>query len=223
MRFFVAMFLVVVLGVLGACAPGSAGPEQTEEEDAVALVNGEQITESEFSGRLDRMMTTYEQQGVPVEDEEMVGQLEQALLEEMINQTLLLQRAENLGITVSDADVDAEYEQIVEQAQGEEALQQQMEQQGITQSELEQMIEQQLVLGQLIEHLTEQEGTDISEADIEERYQEYASSSEQGEDFPPLEEVEDQLEQELEQEQQNQVVQDLLDELHDEAEIETYL
>jgi peptidyl-prolyl cis-trans isomerase SurA len=78
--------------------------KHTPPPNVAAEVNGHAIT----YGDLDKLyQTQYQQNGNPNEDQVMSNKLE--VLNGMITQEIMLQRAEKLGLTAVDADVDTEY------------------------------------------------------------------------------------------------------------------
>jgi foldase protein PrsA len=82
--------------------------------DVIATVNGEPITFVRFSEALDRR----QREIATVADPEA---LENSVLTELINQTLVAQEAEKLGIEVTDAEIDAEIASLKEIIENDEA------------------------------------------------------------------------------------------------------
>jgi len=94
--------------------------------DVVARVNGEAITSVE----LDRAFTSVRQQFGEMFDGEDGDALEKQfkgrILDDLITQEVILQKANEMGIVVSDEEVDAEVAMITEQFGGEELLDQEL-------------------------------------------------------------------------------------------------
>ncbi|HYO87178.1 MAG TPA: peptidylprolyl isomerase, partial [Candidatus Limnocylindrales bacterium] len=81
--------------------PVEALPVNAQGVSVVAVVNGQDIT-------LDAFQTTLEQREVQAVDVPNSGAFQDAVLASMIEQMLIAQGAERLGITVTEADLDAE-------------------------------------------------------------------------------------------------------------------
>ncbi len=71
---------------------------------AAAVVNGEPISLAFFQNEVDRYLLAQESLGKPVNDEALVREI---VLNDLINQVLLGQAAQEAGIEVNDADVQA--------------------------------------------------------------------------------------------------------------------
>ncbi len=111
--------LMLVVSLLSAC---SQPPTPTEEVvdtpsvtatpseptptpvPAVAIVNGERLPLAWYQGELQRYLLAQENLGTPVEDPAAAGEI---VLNDLIDQLLLAQAAEQAGTVISDADVQA--------------------------------------------------------------------------------------------------------------------
>lgn len=96
----------IVAAALVVCALGACKQEKAPEMDpeVVAIVNGEPISRSVFEKELTRELRSFE----PVEPQrpEQVEPYRRALLNEMIDRTLLLQAAAKANLTASPEEVD---------------------------------------------------------------------------------------------------------------------
>lgn len=207
--------LLLAAVMLTACA------EDTNEVEAVAIVNGEQVSLAEFEDRLDQKTSQYEAQGIAIDEEEgMREQIEEEVLDTLIAETLILEYAAEQGIEASQEDVDAEYASLVEQVGGEEALNELLSAQGMDSNDLKELLPDQIVFQRVLEQEREARGLSVTEDDIRATYEMY---EEMQPDMPPFEEVRPQLEQELEQQQQMEVFAELSEELREQADVEVLL
>jgi len=90
-------FLVILLLAL-ALPPFLTGSDNTVVEEIVARVNNEIITRSEFARSKDELRKEAQQQD-PVNADKIISEREQNVLRDLIDQSLLLGRGKDLGIT----------------------------------------------------------------------------------------------------------------------------
>ena len=106
-KFRVVAVVVAVVGCLldSACSP-SHGPSQPGPSEAVAVVNGQPVFRSQFEENLERNLRRYGE-GVKNLPPAMHARVQQSVLHQLVQQTLVTQRAEELSIRISDQDLDA--------------------------------------------------------------------------------------------------------------------
>ncbi len=143
------LLLIAVVGILLlALVTYNSNPfsDLFSFDKVVATVNGVEITESSLQEEIDKLPDYYKTGAI---DEET---LRSAILEQLIARELLLAEAENKGITVSSAELEATIANITAEAQVTlEELQQKLEEQNVTISEFEEAIETQILMNKLIE------------------------------------------------------------------------
>jgi hypothetical protein len=150
-------FMLMLVGtlVLGACSSDSAEKESNKEKnkEAVATVNGENIASEEYQKELEATKAMYTQQGVDFEeiDGEMKKQVEQSVLDQLINTKLVLQSAEDDGISVGQKEIDAEIGNVKEQFEDDKQYQAALKENKITEEELTQQVRQQLIITQYLD------------------------------------------------------------------------
>ncbi len=235
--------LLLVTGLLFTACGSPATEEPAEEEvnmgEPVASVNGELIYETQFQQVIERMMWTYEQQGMDFsgeEGDELRLQVEESVLDHLIQQALLIQEAEKLNLTVSDEDVDAEFESLRSQFDTEEAFQEILDNTMFTEEELKETLKTEMTIESLLESVVEE--IEVAEEDIEGMYASYEEQfqaqmetmEEDGEELtdeekaamalPPYEEIKEELRLQLLQEKQQEVMMAYVDELMESSEIE---
>lgn len=188
-----------------------------EEGEVLAKVDGENITKDDIKPSLDRMKSQYSAQGIDVSEEEgMEDMLLYQAVQNHIQQKLLLDHAEEKGLEVESEDIQNEFDQIAGGFENQEQLDTALNQAGMTENEFKEEIRISL-LAQLV---AEDEGLElnVSEEEIEERYQQY--QAQMGEDIPPMEEVREQIVTELENQKMDSILANLLEELREEREVE---
>lgn len=222
-----ATIAVVILLALGAAylvstgklsnAPiGDMGEETTGATGPVAIVNGEEIPRETFNKNFNQFKTALTQSGSTATDE----QISQQTLDAMINTELLLQKAESEGISVTDADVQTEYDRLVQNAGGAEAFAAQLEQAGFSEDELRTQLAEELTINAYIESATDFESITVTDEDVATFYEEL---SVQNPALPALDDVREQIKEQLRIQAQQQQVAALIAELRAEAEIEVMI
>ena len=159
-----------------------------DEDAAIATVNDEEIKKKELMEVEQEQIQQMEMQGMDPEDEEVSAMLEQQreqTLEELITQVVLEQKVEEEGITVSDEDIEEEYQQVAQQFGGEEQLEQQIEAQGLSSEDLKEEIADHLptqkYLENYIDENIEPEELEFTEEELEEEYERQQEQIEQQE------------------------------------------
>lgn len=104
-RIFIAITIISIALVLGCSKP-------------VATVNGEKITLKTFNLRMKEMMSEHKAQGAKVDEK----RLKDAVLQELIAETLMLQGAKEKGINVTEDELNREIDLIKKNVGGEEKL-----------------------------------------------------------------------------------------------------
>lgn len=162
--------LMVIMLVAAACGgetpdAGDAtdAPDAGEDADlpdgAVAVVDGNEITEETFEDRYDQVLA------IPSVAEQIEGQREAAeptlraqVLSQLLVSDILLRGAEDdFGIEVTDEDVRDRLEELEEEAGGEDEFAAELEETGLTK---EVLVDQQLPLEIMIEQVEDELGDD---------------------------------------------------------------
>jgi peroxiredoxin len=187
---------------------------------AVAVVNGEEIAREEFERQLDQVKAYYEQQGSPFPEGEGLAQLKQQIVDQLVQQTMLVQEADSRGITATEEEIQSQYEETVKGFPDEEAFEQAMKEQGLSQEDLEELIADSIKIENLLDLVIKKAEVDApTEDELRELYDQYSQQQE----LPPFEEVKDQLEAELLYQRHNEVVQAFIQELKAQSTVEVLL
>jgi peptidyl-prolyl cis-trans isomerase SurA len=192
-----------------------------ENDDAVAVVNGTEISRADYTHYPDQVKQMYAQQGVDMDDPamaEMVAIIEEQVLDEMINELLFLQEATKAGTTPSEEDIQANIDHTRDAFESEEAFEQALAEIGMTLDDFRQDITEQLTIQAYID--SQREDYTPADDEIENLYNEYSA---QFQDMPELEEVRSLLADEIIEEKNDQIIFELLETLRREADIQINL
>jgi parvulin-like peptidyl-prolyl isomerase len=155
--------LVLVLMVVGTLLVGCGGetaspatPGATTAatatvssiEGSAAVVNGEVITVEDYQKQIAQVEAFFEQEGLDLESQEGQERLAQAsrqVLEQMIDQVLIRQAAVEMGISISDEELEAKIQEIIEQSGGQEQFEQSLQDTGTSYEDFRQMLLDQLL------------------------------------------------------------------------------
>lgn len=149
------MILLTIIAAVALSGCGNDGENNAASEEAVAVVNGTEIPRSEFDQLVEQQQSLMEQQGIDFEAEEnqeMLEQIEEAVLNQLIGQELVSQVLEETDYEVSDEELNEKRAEFINMfAEGdEENFNQILEQQGITQDEFDEMIAEQIELENIL-------------------------------------------------------------------------
>ncbi len=153
------LILAVVNILLVGCGSGatlSATPSAvagsaasvTSEEGLAALVNGQPITMENYQRQVAQVEAFFQQEGLDFQSEEGQERLAQArrqVLEQMIDQELIRQAAAEMGIDISDAELESNIQEIIEQTGGQGEFEQSLQDTGTSYDDFRQMLLDQLV------------------------------------------------------------------------------
>lgn len=181
---------VVVLGaflVTGLFGCGNKVPEGT-----VATVNGEPISQEELDTNYNQMLQMYQFYGQDITDDAVKVSVRNDMLNSLIMQELLLQEAEDRGLSASDEEVEEVIASLAEQYGGEEELAAAVEQAGMTMDYFKQVRKEQMILEKLQEDMVNNpEPADVIQAkhilvDTEEDANAIIAELDNGADFDTL-------------------------------------
>lgn len=192
--------------------------------DVVATVNGDDITRDMFvetyEAQFQQAAATAAQSGAPVDQDTLKTQT----LESMVSSLLLVQGADEAGITIADEQIDAEIEQLATEsgAASPEEFLTMVQGQGIDEEQVREEIKKKVKIEAFIEaegdvkEPTEQEAQDLYDTVAEQQAQ---SEDAAAQTLPPFEDVQTELEAQLTQEAESKAVQDMITTLREDAEV----
>lgn len=147
--------------IISGCTGGNKG-QSADSKSAVAVVDGENISKTEFNQMFDVFKTQYEQQyGADVWEQETNGQkfidvAKEKVLDALIDNKLQLKKAADMGIKVTDEEVNAEVEKArKDYFDSQEKFDEFLKSQKMTLDYLKQSIREDLTINKLKSKLTE--------------------------------------------------------------------
>jgi len=115
-------------------------------------VNGQEISGEAVQFELDRLVRFYMSHGMSMDEvKQNLPKLEEKALEQAVGAKLLLDRAEQLDIPLTTADVDQEVAKVVMQVGGEENFKKALEAQGVTEIAFRKELEKGAKVNKLVE------------------------------------------------------------------------
>lgn len=166
--------IVLIMILLLTASVFLSGCNESKVE-AAAKVNGEVISKSELDKYVDYRKKEAELSGYISQDmwetETAEGmtyeeQLTESSLQDLVNQEVLLQEAEELDIEVKDKDVEEELKQYKDTDENEEKFNEYLESMGISEEYFEEMYKKGMIITALIEKIV-----DISDETAKEEYE----------------------------------------------------
>src|SRR5918911_3265629 len=120
MRFLRVAVPFLLLLTLAAAGCGGGGSSTKVPADAVAVVNGDTISRSEFDSAMARSRRGYKQQhrAWPKAGTQQFQQIQQSALTFLVQLQELEQKAKDLDVNVTEKQVDAKYAQLEKQLGG---------------------------------------------------------------------------------------------------------
>lgn len=164
--------LILVLALLGLGLAGCGGGDQNVPDGAVAVVDGEQISKSDFDALIARAKTSYEQnkRAFPKVGTPEYKTLQNQAVQYLVQQEKYRQKADDLDIKVEDKEVNERLKQVKDQYfNGDDRkYEANLKQQGLTQEQVRREIENQLISEKIYEKVTE--GVKVTDDEISDYY-----------------------------------------------------
>jgi parvulin-like peptidyl-prolyl isomerase len=145
---------LVILSVLIAGCAGATPPVETPVEtlapsnEVAARVNGQSISYEEWEKQVAQVEAFFQQEGLDLESgegRERLAQARRQVLEQMIDQELIRQAAVEMGVSISEAELESSIEDIITQSGGEEQFQQSLQAMNTEYGDFRQMLLDQLL------------------------------------------------------------------------------
>lgn len=211
--------IVAVLVVVGAIAFIFLNPSDstTDTSAVVATVDGVEITQQNVDDRITRNKEALEAQGTNLSDPTVLGQLEDQVVNQIINETLALAEARNIDLSVSSSEIDTQYDAISGRFDSEEAFKAEMDKNRFTEETLRKNIERELLIQKYIDQITSSQNIEVTEEEIIVLYDQLVAQSAEGAEIPELDDVRSQIEDQLRNQKLSQIVNDSLISLKDNA------
>ena len=205
-------------GSFGDTGTGSANDLPGAGDYVVATVNGIELTRSDFERIHQQAVQSARQQGMDLNDPNTEQQVNDQAMDTLVNTELISQAAVAAGGTVTAAEVEARFAEVVDSLGSVEAVTESLEQLGLTEESLRSDIEQELLIQEYLEEVISVDHSP-SEAEVQAYYEQQGGAAQ----LPPLDQVRDQVRQQLIENEEQVTIEELLEELRLEADIETMI
>lgn len=160
--------ILLVLALLGTMAAGTLALTGCADKDTAAKVNGESISNAELEKQLVQLKKQYPNMFEGADGEGRLLDFKQRLLDNLVNQKLIEQAAQDKNIKISDADIKKQIDQLKAGFKDETQFEDALKSAGMTLETLTEQIRQQLMTQKLIESLAADEK--ITAKDIQTYY-----------------------------------------------------
>ncbi len=213
--------LVIGLVVYGAVTLMNKDAENTEaiaDGEAVATVNGVEITRAEYNAGVAAAIENFRAQGVDVDDATNKTQIEAQTLEDLINNEVVDQAVAASGITATAAEIEEQFQAVKTQTGDDFANQ--LAAANLTEADLRENIRTQLTLQKFLTANVDVSSITATDAEIEALYQQAVDA---GQEVPPLEEVREQVSLQIVQTKQQQAINAFVQTLRSAADVVTLI
>jgi foldase protein PrsA len=163
MKFIRTLLAIALVAGLALALTGCS------DENVAAKVNGEVITVDELNQQVAQLKKQYPTMFEGADGEGRLIDFKQRLLDNLIDQELVRQAAEDQGIKVTDADVDKQIKQLKGGFENDKAFTEALTSAGMTEDSLKTQIREQLLTQKLIESLDS--GAAVNDEDIKKYYE----------------------------------------------------
>ncbi len=169
-RIALLSFAALLIFALAACG-GDA--EADVPADAVAVVGEQPVTKAEFDALMEQAERSYKSQDrpFPKAGSPEYNTLKNQAVQFLVQRAQFAQKAEELGVEVTDKQVDARLEQIKKQYFGgdQKKYEQQLKQQGLTEEQVRRDIRAQLLQEGILKEVTK--GVKVTPAEVRAHYE----------------------------------------------------
>jgi foldase protein PrsA len=155
-----ALTIMVMTAFLAGCGMVRVNPE-VDNNTIVANVSGEEVKKEEFNKIFNIFKAQYEQQfGTEIWDQEIDGRkfgdvAKEKLLDMLVDEKLQLLKAKELGITVTDAEVNTEVDNAKKYFDSEEKFNEFLKGQSMDLDYFTQSVKKELTISKLVDKMTE--------------------------------------------------------------------
>lgn len=189
------------------------------EDKVVAKVNGEEISGKDYNSMLMQTQLRYTMEGKDPSQSETAQTIKKEVMDHLIGQELLLQKAKEEGFSASEKEVETELSQVKSQFESEEKLKEALKAQGMTLEQLESQYENIVVVDKYVEEKIST--PEVTEEEMKAFYDQQFSKD--AENPPSYDEMKDRIKSYLKETKMQKKVQELKEELKKDAEIEEML
>ena len=163
-------------------------------DQVIARVNGKEIYGATFMMQVSQLARSFAIEDINTANPTMREQIQTQALDAVINTALVVGAAEGRGITVSDEEVTAKYDELSAAIGGLEAAEARLESMGITTEQFRENLRNDLFIERYLVAVSGPDALAVSEEEVQTMYDELTGDAEGA---PPLSEVRFQVEEQL--------------------------
>ena len=191
---------------------------------SVATVNGERITQAEYDLRVEQIFGSDQAQLLNLDDPALRKSIEDQILDEIINTRLLLQAANEAGFSATEAQIETEYQLILERLgsplntpeEKEEILTEELANNKLTRSTFRKNIADQIIIEQYFTSQIDETLLTPTEEEVA-TYHTQLNAAQEG--VPPLDEIRAEIESQIISQKRQQQVGTIIQSLRETADI----
>ena len=214
---------ILAIAAIGAYFYMNTDATMEETSAAVARVNGEEISQSEYDRSVAQITGVYATQEADPSDPNVIAAVKEQALNTLINRRLMASAAMDANISVDDSEVEAEYQTVVTSLGSEEALATALSENNMDESNLRSEIRTDLLINKYLESKLGISSIAVTDEEIETAYETAASSSVSTEEIPALADVRDLISNQLLSDKQQLAINAELERLRQESSIEVLI
>ncbi len=166
--------LLIIMGL------GLIGCNSAVKTDLIAEVNGDQISRDQWEERYQLIKKNYEAQNSKSVDEskdkELVQKMQDSAFDNLVYQALLKQEAKNKGISISNDEIETQYEKLkaANSSTGPDEFKKYLQASGMNEEQLQEELKMQMLSNKVQENVTA--GVKVSEEEMQKYYQDNQAS-----------------------------------------------
>lgn len=220
----VGIIVIVVLAVGGFLVfkNKKADTAIVNKADSVATVNGTYISKAVYDSQLATAIASLKTQGVDVEKAETFSQIKTQVLNDLISNVLVTDGIAKAGIKPSATDIETQFQAILKQAGGAEALKTELAKNNLTEAQLRDNIAKQLAVQTYLLQNIDVKSIKVSKDEIAQFYADYSKAQKDSgkKDVPKLAELSDQIKQQITANKQQTLINTFVASLREKAKVE---
>ncbi len=198
----IVVLVLVILALVGYFTFGKNKIQSPVNNNvaSAATVNGDIITQKAYDDQLASSIASYKTQGVDVTDATKLSQIKTQVLDNLIADKLISQGVAASGIKATAEEVEKQFQTILTQVGGTEALKTDLVNNNLTEAQLRENISKQLAAQTYLLQNIDTKSITVSDAEIAQFYADY-SKEQKAKDakavIPALKNLSDQIKQNL--------------------------
>lgn len=220
----ISVVVVIVLIVAGYLLLGRNTAKPVEQKaDTVATVNGVAIPKTAYDTQLASALATSKSQGVDVTIDSALKQIKTQVLNDLISNELINQGVTKAGIKPTSAEVETQFQAILEQAGGADKLTAELVKSNLTEAQLRENISKQLAVQTYLLQNIDTKSITVSDAEIAQFYADYSKAQKDAgqKTVPALKDLSEQIKQQIITNKQQTLIVNFVASLRAAAKVET--